>query len=76
MTAVKAQAEAIARTLPNLAPEQVEEALTFMNQIDQPGQLADFITYSPTFAFTDRIAFLSTLDPVARLRKVQRILGA
>jgi len=76
MTAVKAQVEAIARTLPNLAPEQVEEALTFMHQIDQPGQLADFVNYSPTFTFAERIACLNTLDPVARLRKVQRILGA
>jgi ATP-dependent Lon protease len=76
MAAVKAQAEAIARTLPNLAPELVEEAITFMHQIDHPGQLADFITYSPTFPFADRIAFLSTLDPVERLRLVQRKLGA
>jgi ATP-dependent Lon protease len=76
MTAVKAQAEATARALPNRAPELVEEAITFINQIDHPGQLADFITYSPTFPFADRIAFLNTLDPVARLRKVQRKLGA
>jgi len=76
MTAVKAQAEAIARALPNLAPELVEEAITIMQQIDHPGQLADFITYSPTFPFVDRIAFLSTLDPMERLRKVQHKLGA
>jgi len=73
--AVKAQAEAIARALPNLAPELVEEAITIMQQIDHPGQLADFITYSPTFPFADRIAFLSTLDPMERLRKVQHKLG-
>jgi len=76
MTAVKAQVEAIARTLPNLAPEQVGEALMFMHQIDHPGQLADFVNYSPTFTFADRIACLNTLDPVERLRKVQRTLGA
>ena len=75
-TAVKAQAEAIARTLPNLAPEQLEEALTFMHQIDHPGQLADFVNYSPTFTFADRIVCLNTLDPVERLRKVQRALRA
>jgi len=75
MTVVKAQAEAIARALPHLTPEQLEEALTFMHQIDHPGQLADFITYSPTFPFSDRIAFLNTLDPVERLRTVQRKLG-
>jgi len=76
MAAVKAQGEALARTLPNLAPEQVEEVLTFMKQIDRPGQLADFITYSPTFTFAERIAILNTLDPLERLRLVQRTLGA
>jgi ATP-dependent Lon protease len=77
MAAVKARVEAMARTLaPKSTPEQVEEALTFMRQIDHPGQLADFITYSPTFPFADRIAFLNTLDPVERLRLVHRKLGA
>ncbi len=76
MAAVKAQAEALARTLPHLTPEQLEEALTFMKQIDRPGQLADFVNYSPTFTFADRIAFLNTLDPLERLRLVQRALGA
>jgi ATP-dependent Lon protease len=76
MAAVKTQAEALARTLPHLTPEQLAEALTFMNQIDHPGQLADFVNYSPTFTFADRIACLNTLDPLERLRKVQRTLGA
>jgi len=75
MTAVKAQVEVLARTLPNLTPEQVEWGLTFMQQIDQPGQLADFVTYSPTFTFAERIAILNTLDPLERLRLVQRTLG-
>ena len=75
MAAAKAQVEAIAPTLPHLTPELVEEAITFMHQIDHPGQLADFITYSPTFPFAARIAFLNTLDPVERLRTVQRTLG-
>jgi ATP-dependent Lon protease len=74
MTAVKAQVEALIRTLPNLTPQQVEWGLTFMQQVDQPGQLADFVTYSPTFTFEDRIACLSILDPVERLRMVQRLL--
>jgi len=47
-----------------------------MHQIDHPGQLADFLTYSPTFTFADRIAILNTLDPLERLRMVQRTLGA
>jgi ATP-dependent Lon protease len=76
MAAVKAQAEAIVPTLSYLTPEQLEEALTFMNQIDHPGQLADFVTYSPTFTFAERIAILNTLDPLERLRMVQRTLGA
>jgi ATP-dependent Lon protease len=75
MAAVKAQGEALARTLTYPTPEQLEEVLTFMKQIDRPGQLADLISYSPTFTFVERIAFLNTLDPVERLRKVQRILG-
>jgi ATP-dependent Lon protease len=76
MAAVKAQVEALARTLPNLTREQVEWGLAFMQQIDQPGQLADFVTYSPTFTFADKIACLNTLDPMERLRLVQRKLGA
>jgi len=76
MAAVKAQAEAILRTLSYLTPEQVEEVLTFMNQIDHPGELADVLTYSPTFTFTDKIAILNTLDPLERLRLVQRTLWA
>jgi ATP-dependent Lon protease len=75
MAAVKAQVEAIAPTLPNLTPEQVEWSLAFMQQIDQPGQLADFVTYSPTFTFEDKIAILNTLDPLERLRLAQRKLG-
>jgi ATP-dependent Lon protease len=75
MAAVKAQVEVLIRTLPNLTPEQVEWGLTFIQQIDQPGQLADFVTYSPTFTFADKIAILNTLDPLERLRLVQRTLG-
>ena len=33
-----------------------------MNQMDHPGQLADFVTYSPTFTFAARIAILNALD--------------
>jgi ATP-dependent Lon protease len=76
ITAVKAQIEAIVPTLPDLTPQQVEWGLAFMQQIDQPGQLADFVNYSPTFTFADKIACLRTLDPVERLRVVQRKLGA
>jgi ATP-dependent Lon protease len=76
ITAVKAQVEALVRTLPDLTPQQVEWGLTFLQQVDQPGQLADFVNYSPTFTFADKIACLSILDPVERLRMVQRILGA
>jgi ATP-dependent Lon protease len=76
MAAVKAQAEAIAPTLPYLTPEQVEELHTFMHQIDHPGQLADLVNYSPTFTFANKIAILNALDPLERLRLVQRTLGA
>jgi ATP-dependent Lon protease len=74
MAAVKAQTEAIGRTLPHLTPEQFEEGRTYMNQIDHPGQLADFVNYLPTFTFADKIAILNTLDPVERLRLAQRTL--
>jgi len=77
MAAVSAQVEAMAGTLaPYSTPEQIEEALTFMRQIDHAGQLADFVTYSPVFTFVERIAILNALDPVERLRLVQRKLGA
>jgi ATP-dependent Lon protease len=74
MVVVKAQVEAIVRTMPDLTPATVEEVITLVNQFEQPGQLADFITYSPTFPFEDRITILDTLDPVERLRKMQRKL--
>jgi ATP-dependent Lon protease len=76
MAVVKTQVEMLARTLPNLTPEQVEWGLAVMQQVDQPGQLADFVNYSPTFTFADKIACLNILDPVERLRSVERILGA
>jgi ATP-dependent Lon protease len=74
MAAVKAQIEAIAQTSPDVTPEQVEWARTFMQQTVQPGQLADLVNYSPTLTFEDKIAILNTLDPVERLRLVQRTL--
>jgi ATP-dependent Lon protease len=76
MAAVKAQIEAVARTSPSVTPEQLEWGLAFMQQTDQPGQLADLVNYSPTLTFEDKIAILNTLDPLERLRLVQRILGA
>ena len=34
----------------------------------------DFVNYSPTFTFADKIACLSILDPLERLRLAQRLL--
>jgi ATP-dependent Lon protease len=76
MAVVKAQVEVLIRTLPNLTPEQVEWGLTFLQQTAQPGQLADLMNYSPTLTFEDKIAILNTLDPLERLRLVQRTLEA
>jgi ATP-dependent Lon protease len=45
-----------------------------MQQTVQPGQLADLVNYSPTLTFEAKIAILNTLDPVERLRLVQRTL--
>jgi ATP-dependent Lon protease len=74
IAAVKAQIEATAQTSPDVTPEQVEWARTFMQQTVQPGQLADLVNYSPTLTFEAKIAILNTLDPVERLRLVQRTL--
>jgi len=78
MAAVRARAEVMARTLAPAAmtPEQLEAALTYMRQITHPGELADFVSYSPTFTFVEKSALLNALDPVERLRLVQRKLGA
>ena len=68
---VKARVMEIVQTMPDAPPE----ASVFVNQIRQPGNLADVVAYGPMFAFEDRLDLLGTLDPMERLQKIQRLLG-
>jgi ATP-dependent Lon protease len=68
---VKMQVEQIVTYLPDVSPE----AVAFVQRIDQPGHLADVISYGPAFEFEDKIELLNTLDPMERLRKVQSKLS-
>ncbi len=67
VTEVKAQVEEII----SFMPEVSQEAVAFVQRIDQPGHLADVVAYGPAFEFEDRLALLNELDPIERLRKVQ-----
>jgi ATP-dependent Lon protease len=55
--------------------EVPQEAVAFVHRIDQPGHLADIVTWGPAFEFQDRLEILNTYDPVERLRKVYLILA-
>jgi ATP-dependent Lon protease len=68
---VKGQVEQIVSYLPEVAPE----AVAFVQRIDQPGHLADVVTYGPAFEFEDRMEILNTLDPMERLENVQAKLS-
>jgi ATP-dependent Lon protease len=68
---VKAQLEQMVSFMPDVS----QEALAFVQRIDQPGHLADVVVYGPAFEFEDKIELLNTLDPVERLRKVQAKLS-
>jgi ATP-dependent Lon protease len=67
VTEVKSQVEEII----SFMPEVSQEAVAFVQRIDQPGHLADIVAYGPAFDFEDRLELLNTLDPVERLQKVQ-----
>jgi ATP-dependent Lon protease len=51
-----------------------EEAYTFALNVDEPGWLADFIASTMNFTLPVRQEILETLDPVARLHKVNNVL--
>ncbi len=55
--------------------EVPQEAVAFVHRIDQPGHLADIVTWGPAFEFVDRLDILNTYDPVERLRKAYVILA-
>lgn len=51
-----------------------EEAYTFAMNIDEPGWLADFIASTMSFPLPVRQDILETLEPLARLHKVNAVL--
>ncbi|HZD11655.1 MAG TPA: endopeptidase La [Candidatus Binatia bacterium] len=51
-----------------------EEAYTFAMNIDEPGWLADFIASTMSFPLPVRQEVLETLEPMARLHKVNAVL--
>ncbi len=55
--------------------EVPQEAVAFVHRIEQPGHLADIVTWGPAFEFKDRLDILNTYDPVERLRKAYLILA-
>ncbi|CAA9233739.1 MAG: ATP-dependent protease La Type I [uncultured Chloroflexia bacterium] len=67
ITEVKGQVEEIISYMPDVS----QEAVAFVQRIDQPGHLADVVAYGPAFEFEDRLELLNTLDPMERLHKVQ-----
>ena len=67
MTKVKGQVEEIIGYMPEVS----QEAVDFVKRIDQPGHLADVVAYGPAFELDERLDLLNTLDPMARLGKVQ-----
>ncbi len=76
------EVEALMETVKQQVDEFVEhlgevpqEAVQFVRRIDQPGRLADIVTWGPAFDFKDRLDILNTLDPVERLRKAYLVLA-
>jgi ATP-dependent Lon protease len=55
--------------------EVPQEAVAFVHRIEQPGHLADIVTWGPAFEFDDRLDILNTYDPVERLHKAYTILA-
>jgi ATP-dependent Lon protease len=55
--------------------EVPQEAVAFVHRIEQPGHLADIVTWGPAFEFQDRLDILNTYDSVDRLRKAYIILA-
>ncbi|MCL4368256.1 MAG: endopeptidase La [Actinobacteria bacterium] len=59
----------------NLSEDAPEDAIDSLRAIDEPGWLADMVSYSPHLDRTQRQMLLETLDPVQRLRMVSTILS-
>jgi len=69
MKAVFGQIDEFIRVIPGIPTEIV----AFLKSVKSPGRLADLCAYSPFFSRQDRLDLLRTLDPEARLRKVNRL---
>ena len=52
-----------------------QEAVPAARNIQEPGRLADAITFSPDFTFEQRQELLETFDPIERLRRIALWLG-
>jgi len=52
-----------------------EDILAIINQVDEPGQLADIIASNLRFRINEAQEILETLEPIERLRKVNELLG-
>ncbi len=59
----------------HLSEDSPEDALDSLRGIDEPGWLADMVSYSPHLDRAQRQMLLETLDPVQRLRMVSAILS-
>ncbi len=55
--------------------EVPHEAVAFVHRIQQPGHLADIVTWGPAFEFPDRLEILNARDPMERLRLAQVVLA-
>ncbi|MCL4368912.1 MAG: endopeptidase La [Actinobacteria bacterium] len=62
-------------TYVNLSEDTPEDAIDSLRAIDEPGWLADMVSYSPHLDRAQRQMLLETLDPVQRLRMVSAILS-
>ncbi len=76
------EVEALMETVKQQVDEFVEymgevpqEAIAFVRGIEQPGKLADIITWGPAFEFDDRVELLNTYSPVERLHKAHLIMA-
>jgi ATP-dependent Lon protease len=69
MKAVLEQIDEFIRAIPGIPTEIV----AFLKSVKSPGRLADLCAYSPFFSRQDRLELLGTLDPEARLGKVNRL---
>ena len=69
MRTVFGQIDEFVRVIPGIPAE----IIAFLKSVKSPGRLADLCAYSPFFSRKDRLELLGTLDPEARLGKVNRL---